>query len=115
AGTVDVSADAVKGVPQRPAFLQTLDADLHVHVVAGIAGGVEGGVGGAEPARAIAEDAADADIRGQTGLGVIGATMARDDGAHAGLVLALAVVGGREIIASHGPVGAAARARISSP
>ncbi len=77
-----------------------------------VAAGVERGVGGAEPAGAVAEDAAEADVVGQAGRGVVGAAMAGHDRADAGLVLALAVVGRREIVAGHDPVRAAAVAAV---
>ncbi len=78
----------------------------------GIAADVERGVGRAEPGRAVTEDAAQPDIRGQAGASVAGAAMTGKDGADAGLDRRLAVVGGREVVAGHHPVRAAAVAGV---
>ena len=54
AALIDVAVERVERLEQRPAFAEAFQGDLQVHVVAGVAADVEGGVGGAEPGRAVA-------------------------------------------------------------
>ena len=102
-----------KPLSSRTPVGEVVERDLEVHVVAGVAGDVERGVGRAEPRGAVAEGAAGADVGRQAGGGVVGAAVAGDDGADAGLALAAAVVGLREVVAGHHPVGAAAVAAVA--
>ncbi len=113
AASVNATIEIVKAFEQRSAVGQVVEGDLEVHVVLSAAAHVERGERGAEPGRTVAKSGAGAGIGGQAADRVVGAAKARDDGADAGLVLAAAVVGLREVVAGHNPVRAAAVAAVA--
>src|SRR5262249_13313353 len=112
-GSINLAIKRIERAEQATAFTQAFQGDLQVHVVAGVAAGIKRTKGRPEPAWAVAENAADANIIGQTGGGIVGPTIAGHDRAKPGLVLRLTVVRRREIVAGHDPVSAAAMARVA--
>src|SRR5262249_43063467 len=96
-GAIARAVDVVELLQQVLSIVETIGGNGESHVLASTALDVERSIGSAEPGRAIAKDAAGANVRRKAGGWVVRAAEAGDDSADAGLVRRSPVIGGGEI------------------